>query len=260
MSLLFSSRRLRRWRFLAAIVSLCPLAEVYAFDYAQERRKEASRCEGIDRADYQSGLLFNPDGHRSFYVRSKCLQEAAVRFRDPKLCDQVRERKSLLSSSWAYSSARCRQLVSEGVAVDRRALEAVKRAYAAGGVQLRDFRVERNGNGRDIDIIPAFAGGYAHGYVLTFEILEPGASSAPALLHSSGYHLDDTSNLRIYVPEGDIKRRLPGFARNRVYAVRATVTLDVGFGSQSGYWSEAFIERVFPVRERSQVLTRHAAF
>jgi hypothetical protein len=135
----------------------------------------------------------------------------------------------------------------------------MKTAYAAGGIKLRDFRIERNGNGRDFDIIPTFTGTYAHGYMLTFEIL-PSASGLPVLLHTSGYHLDEQSNLRLYVPQADIKQRAADFSLNRPYTVRATVTLDVGYGGQAGYWSPSFIEGVFPIRERSQSIMRQATF
>ena len=47
----------------------------------------------------------------------------------------------------------------------------------------------------------------------------------------------------------------PGDCQNR-----ATVTLDVGFGGQSGYWSPAFIERVFPARERTHSRTQQIMF
>ena len=135
----------------------------------------------------------------------------------------------------------------------------MKKAYASGGVRLREFRIERNGNGRDVDILPAFTGTYAHGYALTFEIL-PDPSGAYTLLHTSGYQLDEKSNLRIYVAQADIKQRFPGFSLNQSYTVRATVALEVGSGGQSGYWSPAFIEGVFPARERSQSITRQARF
>lgn len=252
-----------RWHRVSACLLVLagwigPAASVRAFDYAEWRLKEVTGCEAIDPSESQSGLMFNPDGYRSYYVRSKCLQEAAVRFRDAALCDQVRQRRSLFGSSWGYSAARCRQLVAEGVAADRRALEEMKRAYAAGGMSLRDFRIVRNGNGRDIDIIPSFAGTYAQSYQLTFEILQPG--SAPALLHSSGYYVDPKSNLHLYVPSADIRRRFPAFSLDRVYTVRGTATLSLGFGGQSGYWSPAFIEEVFPVRARSRAITRQTAF
>ena len=244
---------------LLTTACLLAVTKILAFDYVEQRGKEVRTCDAINPADAQSGLLFNPDGYRSYYVRSKCFQEAAVRFRDQNLCAQVRQRRSSLSSSWGYSAARCRQLVTEGIASDRRALDAMRRDYVAGGIRLRDFRVERNGNGRDIDIIPAFVGTYAHSYVLTFEILLEGTAGT-ALLHSSGYYVDEKSNLRIYIPSSDVRRRFSAFDLNRVYTVHATMTFDVGFGGQSGYWSDTFIEGVFPTQGRSSVLIRRVTF
>src|SRR5688500_20041432 len=146
-------------------------SDATAFDYAEWHGKAVKACAAIDRSESQSGLMFNPDGYRSFYVRSKCFQEAAIQFRDAALCGQVRQRWSLFSSSWGYTASRCRQLVTEGMTRDRTELEAMKRAYVAGGMRLRDFRIVRNGNGRDFDIIPAFTGTYATSYTLTFEIV-----------------------------------------------------------------------------------------
>lgn len=240
------------------LAALLAASNARALDYAEARSKAVQACEAISASESQSGLLFNPDGYRSYYVRSKCFQDAAVLYRDVMLCDQVRERRSLLFSSWGYAPARCRQLVTQGEARDRSELEKLKRAYAAGGIRLRDFRIERNGNGRDVDIIPILAGTYAHGYTLTFEIMPD--SGAPQLLYTTGSYLDEKSNLRYYVPQPTIRERFPAFALNRSYTVRATVTLDVGVGGQSGYWSPAFIERVFPVRERTQSMSKAAAF
>jgi hypothetical protein len=82
----------------------------------------------------------------------------------------------------------------------------------------------------------------------------------PALLHSAGYYVDPVSRLRLYVPQAEIRERLPGFALGRTYTVRATVLLEIGEGGQPGYWSPGFIERVFPVRERVHTLTRRVTF
>jgi hypothetical protein len=234
-------------------------AEALAVDYADARSKAVAACEAINPSQSQSGLIFNPDGYRSFYVRSKCFQEVAIEFRDRTLCDQVKERRSLLSSSWGYTAARCRQLVTQGAAADRASLEATKTAYLADGITLRDVLIERNGNGRDFDIIPAFAGTYAHGYTLTFEIL-PNPSAAPVLLHSSGYYLDQASNLRIFVRQADVAKQFPLFLLNRPYPVRATVTLDVGFGGPSGYWSPSFVNSVFPAPARSRSIIKNLTF
>ena len=241
-----------------ALAGLFAASEADAFDYAEWRGKAVKTCASISPSESQSGLFFNPDGYRSFYVRSKCLQEAAVTYRDATLCQDVRERKSLLSSSWGYSAERCRRLVTDGVARDRVELESLKRAYVAEGIKLRDFRIEKNGNGRDFDIIPAFTGTYAHGYTLTFEILTN--AGGPWLLYSTGSYLDEKSNISYYVPQAAIRQQFPAFALNRSHTVRATVALDVGFGGQSGYWSPAFIERVFPARERSASMMKIIGF
>ena len=118
-----------------------------AFSAGYDELKSAAikKCQAIDPAEYQSGLFFNPAGYRSYYVRSECLQKAAVQFRDDTLCGQVRQRHSLFSSSWGYSPARCREQIAEGVAADRKVLEEMKQEYQQGAVRLRDFRLERNG-------------------------------------------------------------------------------------------------------------------
>jgi len=235
-------------------------APLFAASYDELRAAAAKNCRAIDPAEYQSGLFFNPDGYRSYYVRSECFQRNAVQFRDAALCAEVKQRPSLFSSSWGYSSARCRELVAEGIAADRKILEEIKRQYLQGPMHLRDFRIERNGNGRDFDIIPSFTGSYAHGHTLRFEIVRADTGQESVLLHSSGYYVDDNSNLRIFVRQEEIRARFSEFALGRAYRVRATMVLDVGNGGQAGIWSDAFIERVFSMRERAQSITREIRF
>jgi hypothetical protein len=172
----------------------------------------------------------------------------------------VRQRFTLFSSSWGYSKARCRELVAQGATADRKTLEDIKRLYIKEGVTLRDFRIERNGNGRDFDVIPLFGGDYAHGYVLRVEIVPSETGKETAVLHSSGYYVDGKSKLRVFVRQDEIRKHFPDFALNRRYAVHTTLILDVGKGGQAGYWSDAFIERVFPIRERSQSVTKEVRF
>ena len=246
--------------WVAALGCLFDVASARAASYDELRSAAVAGCQAIDPAEYQTGLLFNPEGYRSFYVRSECFQRTAIQFRDDALCAEVRRRFSLLSSSWGYSRARCRELVAEGAATDRTTLEAIKRRYAEGAVVLRDFRVERNGNGRDFDVISSFAGEYGHGHVLTLEILPPEPDRSAIVLHASGYHVDGRSNLRVFLRQDEVRQRFPGLVLDHPYAMRATLKLDVGNGGPSGYWSDAFIERVFPLRERSQSITRHVRF
>lgn len=236
---------------------LCAAVSFAAGDYAAQRSAAVRRCSAIDPDEYQSGLLFNPDGYRSYYVRSECFQTTAVQFRDESLCTQVRERTSIFMSSWGYSPAHCRQLVAEGLAADRAELGALKQRYVQGGAQLRSFRIERNGNGRDFDIIPEFSGRYGHAYSLAFEIID---STPPVPVHVSGYYVVPSSPLRIFVRQADIRQRFPEFTPGRPYRVRATSVLDIGVGGSSSHWSSAFIDQVFPVRERSQSITLETTF
>ena len=251
-------RRRAKAIFLALLIWPAAPAAVSAASYDELKAAALKQCQAIDPGAYQSGLWFNPEGYRSFYLRSECLQKTAAEFRDPSLCAQVKERSSLLSSSWGYSPAQCTKLVREGIASDERALTEMKKSYRRGAVQLSDFRVERNGNGRDFDLIPSFAGNYAHSYILRFEIL--GSDNKTAVLHLAGYYLDGRSNLRIFLRQEEIRSRFAAFILGQVYTVRATSIFDTGNGGPTGRWSEPFIERIFPLRERSQSLDRKVRF
>ncbi|MGB5425276.1 MAG: hypothetical protein WBN95_00680, partial [Gammaproteobacteria bacterium] len=210
------------YRCIAFACLLLPGLSPANNDYEQQHAMAVSACEAIDAREYQSGLALNPDGYRSYYLRSQCYQQAAIRFRDSKLCAKVRQRRALFSSSWGYSNANCKKRVEEEIAKDRDAIVQMKRDYQQGHVRLSDFRIERNGNGRDFDIIPAFTGTGAHGYKLVFEIIRDDSGASPVLLDASGFYLEGvTSNIRIYVPQQEIRDRFPGFALDKDWQVRA---------------------------------------
>jgi hypothetical protein len=244
----------------AVLLALAVGAAAAGPGYEELRAAAVAACRAIDPAEFQSGLLFNPDGHRSYYVRSECFQRAAVQFRDAALCAEVKRRWSLFSSSWGYSGRRCRELVAEGVAADLASLNALKQRWREGALHLRELRVERNGNGRDFDVVPSFAGAFAHGHVLRLELVGAGKGGADALLHDSGYWIDAGSQLWIFLRQAEIRQQVPGFALGRPYTLRATLVLGVGFGGPAGYQSDAFVERVFPERERSHSLEREVRF
>ena len=248
-------------RCIALVLLLLPGIATANNDYEQQHAMAVSACEAVDASDYQSGLALNPDGYRSYYKRSQCYQKAAIRFRDSKLCTRVRQRRSLFSSSWGYSKSNCKKLVEQAINKDRDAIDRMKSDYQQGHVRLSDFRVERNGNGRDFDIIPAFSGTGAHGYLLVFEIIPDGPGLSPVLLDASGFYLEGgTSNIRVYVPQQDIRKRFPGFALNTSWQVRATLVYSIGTGSFNGKWSDAFIESRFPESNRTQIMMKEIRF
>ena len=249
-----------RYTLLLFVSALCYTC-AQANDYAEQRAAAIQKCHATDPGAYQSGLALNPDGYRSYYLRSLCYQKAAVKFRDHALCKEVRQRRALFSSSWGYSEKNCRKLVTAGIDKDRATLDAMKREYDSGHVRITDFTVERNGNGRDFDIVPRFAGAGEHGYLLAFTIISDKLGSAPVPIHASGFYLKGAeNNIRIFVTQAELRARFPEFRQEHPYAVRATLIYSTGHGSQAGKWSDAFIEERFPLVARSQNLVKEVTF
>jgi len=132
-----------------------------------------------------------------------------------------------------------------------------KKRNSAQRSQAQCLSCGRNGNDRDFDVIPSFAGNYAYGYILRFEIV---TTDTTALLHPAGYYLDGRNNLRIFPRQEEIRSRFTACVAGQIYTARATSIFDTGGGAQAGRWSEPFIERVFPLRERSQSVTSEVRF
>ena len=251
----------RTMRALLAILVFATAAAVGAAvnNYAERRDADVKRCAAIDTAAYQTGLAFNPDGYRSYYERSKCLQDAAIRYRDGSLCSDVRERRDRLFSSWGYSASRCRARVAEETAKDIAAVEELKRQYVRGHVTLTDFRIELNGNGRDFDVLPLFGGTHPAGYTFTLDVVQPGTS--PVTLLSSGNYMEPDSHLNLFARRVEFDRLIPGGIQSHPHTIRATLTLALPVApSVDGAWSDAFLERTFPARDRSQSMTKVMAF
>lgn len=252
-----------QWSVRASIFAgiVLPALSLADNNYAELLTTAVQQCQAVDPKKYQSGLILNPEGYRSYYLRSVCFQKVAVRYRDDRLCSQVRRRWSLFSSSWGYSRSNCEELVAEGIRSDRETIGQMRQEYQQGQVQITDFRIEPNGNGRDFDIVPEFDGDGAHAYMLRFELLPEESGGIPVLLHTSGFHLDGSNNnIRIYVTQADIRKRFPAFTLNQPYEVRATLVYSIGTGTQRGRWSEAFIASTFPARDRTQYLSRDVMF
>jgi len=247
----------RHWVLPVAMTAFL-IAPAAAQSYAELRADAVKKCEAVDPSEYQDGLAFNPDGMRSYYPRSACFQETATRFRDESLCALVKERWSLLWSSWAYSEKQCRKLVAEGEVKDREILDELRSRQLAKGVKLRDFSIERYGNRRDFVVVPALERGESHTYTLRVEILLPEGEIVPVTAITR--QLWGNENMRIQVRQDDIRQRFFGFRLDYRYRVRATLVLDVGYGSGFGRWSDAEAERIFPTDARSQVLIKELTF
>lgn len=99
--------------------------DTLATDWQQRFENALGECQAIPASDYTTGLLFNPPGKRTYYKRSHCLQELAIEWREPKLCDEVRERGSPFFDGDAYSETACRKGVAEKIKRDLAAAAAL---------------------------------------------------------------------------------------------------------------------------------------
>lgn len=131
--------------------------------FGDRKARRLARCMAIPANEYSTGLLFNPSGYQTMYHRSQCLQDLAVDERDRALCDEVRERRSLLFDGSGVSPAHCRDLVAARMAADTKDLEALD----AGAIhRIETLAIERDGNGRDFDLVVTTSGSLSTGYEL----------------------------------------------------------------------------------------------
>ncbi|MGI9308454.1 MAG: hypothetical protein ACR2P6_04260 [Gammaproteobacteria bacterium] len=230
-----------------------------ATTYQELRDRALEDCAAIDPDEYQTGLALNPEGYRSYYKQSACLQRAAVAFRDEWLCKQVRRRYALFSSSWGYSKANCLDLVARELEEDRLELTALRERYSSGPVKLVELRVEPNGNGRDFDFIPRFADGFEHGYQLELLLTEKSGTRHAILEHGS-YLRGAEDNIRLYLPRSELLQRFPGLQFDRPYTLEAKLKLSIGLGGPAGWYRDDLVEEVFPESARTQIVITTVSF
>jgi len=120
-------------------------------DYEEQRVQAVQNCAVIDPREHQSGLFFNPDGYRSYYKKSQCFQSAAITFRDIGLCEKVRQRRALFSSSWGYSETNCVKLVEKAIADDNHVRISIQMIRRIAFHQLYTLGLQLRTHGR-IDI------------------------------------------------------------------------------------------------------------
>lgn len=152
-------------------------------------------CEKINARKATHFLIFNPKGYQTYYVRSLCLQDAAIEFRDATFCADVRERKSLVSDGSRVSAQACRTLVADAKDKDRaQALELAQEGFH----RMTDLQILRNGNGRGYDILFATSGGRSGAYEFTVTFSGTGAGDA-TLINRSLPFASEPSERRLYV-------------------------------------------------------------
>jgi len=113
--------------------------------YDDMRSAAVKRCEAIDPSQYQTALFFNPDGYRSYYVRSSGRNQEAfswVRARSPApRPSNVDSQRGQRRTKRAVERHICRKRVSCGRtfanSCERRDVLAFRRLFSTNGYPCR---------------------------------------------------------------------------------------------------------------------------
>ena len=112
-------------RIIGCVLGSLLATHAGAVDWQPRFEQALGECQAISARDYQTGLIFNPEGHQTYYQRSRCLQGLAVEWREPSLCEQVRERRSLFFNGKGIAETACREKVATQIEQDQTAAAAL---------------------------------------------------------------------------------------------------------------------------------------
>lgn len=222
----------RKWKFpntdhLARLLVVLALAwtlipNAWAVDWDERFRRQVAECEAIPDDAYQTGLLFNPAGRRTYFERSRCLQAVAVEWRDANLCARVKQRRSLFFSGYAISEKACRDDVAEQLASDRAAADTIRVEDIH---RLGDVRFERNGNGSDFDVRIQTTGSHPGSYQIRIEVWLDDASK-PVVIDDYRQPLGSNgSSLSHFIQAQQVRDAFGNRSLDREVRVRITLEL-----------------------------------
>lgn len=119
-------RRAHCRTFATALLTWLLVSSALATEWQDLYQRDLNKCESFPAEAYETGLLFNPSGRRTYYERSRCLQGVAIEWRDTDLCGRVKERRSLFFSGNAISEKACKRAVAEQLAEDLQHAESIR--------------------------------------------------------------------------------------------------------------------------------------
>ncbi|MEX0915166.1 MAG: hypothetical protein WD397_02275 [Wenzhouxiangellaceae bacterium] len=188
-----------QWPISALLAGLL-VSTAIADDWRESFQNDLAECESIPADAYETGLLFNPAGRRTYFKRSRCLQRVAIEWRDLELCNRVKQRRSLLFSGNAVSEKACRANVAEQLKRDRERAESIhvddfhmlvgarlERPHYLGGDYLLHLETEGSHSGSyqiRIEVWP----NSSSGSLVIEEYSQPLGSSGGSLMHTICQH------------------------------------------------------------------------
>lgn len=194
-----------------------------AADQEERFQRGVALCVAIPADAYETGLIFNPAGHRSYLKRSRCLQQFAVEWRAVALCEQVRTRRSLFFSGDAISAEACRRAVSEQLRKDQEQAQAIDPDTFHRLVDLAFSQPHYGGDGLMVQI--KTRGSHPGSYRIVIEAVLPGATATKMLDDYRQPLGTGPHELTRSIPGEQLRSVLGPLSRGQHLQVRATLTL-----------------------------------
>lgn len=192
-------------------------------------------CREMSHLSFQTWLIFNPRGRRTYYLRSECFQTMAVRNRDEELCREVVERKSPYFDGSAVSPEACREAVRK-----QRQADQEERARPETVRRVRKITITRNAYG-DAAQVRVLTDGTLRGRYRFSAALHDADGNFMGPLFSIEAHLGDPSpggDLGATISRGDVRRIVgPHYRDGGRYLLTVSLELlqdDAGRLAQSG--------------------------
>lgn|GEM_PF-3202750 len=198
-----------------------------------EARKASriAQCEAIPANQYRAGLLFNPPGYQTFFIRSECFQKLAVEERDLNFCGRVRERDSWFFEGWFISPQNCRKLVVKRQEQDDQEFASLDPRKIS---RLAGLDIRRDGNGRDFDLLVTTEGKFSGQYLL--EIFLDRAGDQPALLYRESVQSGLLNGTRFLLLRNKaLTEALAGRSPQGTYTIRGELGLVLTDGNRFYY-------------------------
>jgi hypothetical protein len=191
-------------------------------------------CREMSRASFQTWLIFNPKGRQTYYLRSECFQQMAVRDRNDGYCNEVAERKSLYFNGTAISPEVCRDAVRTQMQKDlaeRVRPEAIHR--------IEKVTVTPMSGGDTADVRISTAGALSGAYRLSLSLHDAeGRFLGPLATLETRLGAGPTDSLSVMIYRRDARRIAgPHYRAGERYLLTATLELlrdDAGQLARSG--------------------------
>jgi hypothetical protein len=184
-----------------------------ANNYGDKLSDKIEKCRAIPEDEIQSIGIGIFSAKPSYYMRSKCFFELAIKERRPELCTHVKE----LANPY-YTSNNCKKKTQEKIAKDWSYAEQLSGVHH----KIEKAFFKRNNNGKDFDFVITVTGKKRICYKMELTI------GSRVLYSDFQTFFNERRELHLYFPKAELVNRLDGLAIDETHRVKITLTKSIG--------------------------------